>query len=132
MSQPAMFLFLAAGAVALFAFLSVAVWVGAQAQERKARDRFALLKSVAENPGENGQKVLDLLREQEEKETARREREERRAYIVGGLCSLASGVGLSLLFLAVNAKHGIWAVGLIPLLVGIVLTVVGAKMTPGR
>jgi hypothetical protein len=128
-----MFLFLAAGAVALFAFLSVAVWVGAQAQERKARDRFALLKSVAENPGENGQKVLDLLRDQEEKETARREREERRAYVVGGLCSLASGVGLSLMFLALtNAKHGIWAVGLIPLFVGIVLTVVGAKMTPGR
>jgi len=46
------FLFLAAGAVSLFTYLSVAHWVNAQTAERQARDRLGVLRKVAEQPTE--------------------------------------------------------------------------------
>jgi hypothetical protein len=128
----ATFLFLAAGAAGLFAFLSIAGWVRTRAQERKDRDRFALLKAIAEQPGESAQRVLDLLREDEERERARKEREERKGYLVGGLTCLAAGVGLSVMLLALSTKPGTWTVGLIPLLVGVVLTGMSLLTRPGR
>ncbi len=131
-SALALVLLLAAGAVGLFAFLSIAAWAGSQAQERKARDRFALLRALAETPPENAQRVTDLLREQDERETVRREREERRGYLVGGLVCLAVGVGLAVMIASVKAGSGAWTVGLIPGLVGLVLTAVGLFMGPRR
>jgi hypothetical protein len=116
----AMFLFLAAAAVAVFAFLSVAVWATAPSQERLARDRFALLKTLAEQPGENAARVLEMLREEDERRAERKEREERRGWILGGLIVIAVGLGLSGM-LAVLEGRGLWSVGLIPLLVGCVL-----------
>ncbi len=57
----AMFLMIAAGLVAFFAFLSIASWSAAQAKERRERDRYALLKAVAEQPGEGALRVLEAL-----------------------------------------------------------------------
>jgi Flp pilus assembly protein TadB len=125
------FLFLAAASVALFAFLSIAAFAGTHAQERKERDRFALLKSLAEQPTESAQKVIDLLREQEEQARVKKEREERRGFLIGGLVLVAAGVGVLIMFLAL-AKEGLWTIGLIPVLVGVVLTSIGVFSRPGR
>jgi len=125
------FLFLAAASVALFAFLSIAAFAGTRAQERKERDRFALLKSLAEQPTESAQKVIDLLREQEEQARVKKEREEQRGFLIGGLILVAAGVGVLIMFLAL-AKDGLWTVGLIPVLVGVVLTSIGVFSRPGR
>jgi len=114
------FLFLAAASVALFAFLSIAAFAGTQAQERKERDRFALLKSLAEQPTESAQKVIDLLREQEEQARLKKEREEHRGFLLGGLVLMAVGTGLSIMLLALT-RGGTWTVGLIPLLIGVVV-----------
>jgi Flp pilus assembly protein TadB len=121
----AMFLFIAAVVVAVFAFLSIAAWTGAQSQERKARDRYALLKVLAEQPGENAQRVLEALREQEREERQRKETEEQRGYVIGGLATIASGIGISVMVATLAARPGAWTVGLIPLLVGVVLTGAG-------
>jgi FtsH-binding integral membrane protein len=129
-TNAALFLFLAAGSVSLFAFLSVAVWVGAQAHERKARDRFALLKTLAENPGEHSQRIIDLLRHQEDTAAARKELEEKRGFLIGGLTCVAVGVALSVMIGSLDAKPGVWTVGLIPTAVGVVLAGVGYSMKP--
>jgi hypothetical protein len=121
----AMFLFVAAAVVAVFAFLSIAVWTGAQAQERKTRDRYALLKALAEQPGENAQRVLETLREQERSELERKDAEQQRGYVIGGLATLASGLGISVMVGAMAPERGAWTAGLIPLLVGVVLTGAG-------
>jgi len=126
------FLFLAAASVALFAFLSIAAFAGTHAQERKERDRFALLKSLAEQPTESAQKVIDLLREQEEQARVKKEREERRGFFIGGLVLVAVGVGLTVMLLALAGKEGVWTVGLIPFLIGVVLTSIGVFSRPGR
>jgi hypothetical protein len=49
-----------------------------------SRDRLALLKTLAEHPGEHARQVLDFLREEDEIRTKKREREDQRGWIVGG------------------------------------------------
>ena len=107
--------------VAVFAFCSLDVWVATPARERQARDRPALLKAVAENPGENARLVLEALREEEERRAKRRDREERRGTILGGLIVVTVGVGLGVMLAILGDHAGAWSVGLIPFLIGCVL-----------
>ena len=127
-SGAALFLFLAAAAIGLFAFLSVAVWASAPAQERQARDRLALLKTLAESPGENAARVLEMLLQEEENKRIRKLREERRGYMLGGLITMAVGVGLGAMFVVLPGKSGAWTVSLIPFLIGCVLFGAGLAM----
>jgi hypothetical protein len=125
-NQVAQFLFLAAGAVGLFTFLSAAAWASSQFSYRKARDRYALLKSLAELPGDNAARILDMLRADEERARRRREDEERRGHLMGGLVTMAVGVGLVIMLRIVSDDQA-WAVGLIPLLVGAVVLPFGLR-----
>lgn len=121
MQNAALFLFLAAVTIAVFAFLSIAVWVQAQTSDRKTRDRLALLKALAENSGENAQRVLGYLREEDERRALRRQLEERHGFRVGGLVCVACGIGLWVL---IPINHG---VGLLVLLVGVALLPFGFR-----
>src|SRR6516225_9940827 len=124
-TNAALFLFLAAAVIAVFAFSSIVVWVSTPARERQARDRLALLKTLAEHPGEHARQVLDLLREEDEARARKKEREERRGWIAGGLIVIAVGVGLGVM-LVILGDRGDWTVALIPFLIGCVLLGVGA------
>jgi hypothetical protein len=117
MTGAAMFGFFAAASVAVFAFLSIVVWVQAQAAERRTRDRFALLKALAENPGENAQRVLAYLREEEQGKLARKAREERKGYLVGGMVCMACGFSF-------------WVMMPASLGVGLLVFLVGAALLP--
>lgn len=127
----AMFLFLAAAVVAVFAFLSIAVWVSAPAQERRARDRMELLKTVAAQQGENASRVLDMLQAEDRRREERRREEERRGHILGGLILVAVGVGVGVL-LALTREGAIWSVGLMLVLIGCVLVGNGLTLRGGR
>jgi hypothetical protein len=116
-----MFLFLASAVIAVFTFCSIVVWVTTPARERQTRDRLALLKTLAEQPGENARQVMQLFRDEEERRIARRVREDRRGWLVGGLVLIAVGVGLGAMLLALGSGDGSWSVGLIPFLIGCVL-----------
>jgi hypothetical protein len=129
-SGAALFLFLAAASIGLFAFLSVAVWSSAPAQERQARDRLALLKTLAEQPGENAARVLEMLMREEENKRLKKMREERRGYMLGGLITMVVGVALAVMFFVLPGKPGAWSVSLIPFLIGCVLF--GAGVTINR
>jgi hypothetical protein len=129
-SGAALFLFLAAASIGLFAFLSVAVWSSAPAQERQARDRLALLKTLAEQPGENAARVLEMLMREEENKRLKKLREERRGYMLGGLITMVVGVALAVMFFVLPGKPGAWSVSLIPFLIGCVLF--GAGVTINR
>jgi hypothetical protein len=120
-----LFLFLAAAVVAVFAFASIFVWVSTPAQERRSRDKLAVLKTLAENPSENAAKVLEFLRTEDEKRFERRRREEKRGYVMGGLVTMATGVGLGIMLAVLDNRGGTWSVGLIPFLIGCVLLGMG-------
>lgn len=127
----AIFLFLAAAVVAVFAFLSIAVWVTGPSHERLARERLALLRTVAENQNENAREVLATLRREDEMRAARKAREERRGWIVGGLIVIAVGMGLGIMMIALEGGRT-WSIAAIPLLVGCVLLGLGLHAKPNR
>ncbi len=129
-TNAAMFLFLAAAVVAVFAFSSIVAWVSTPAQERQARDRLALLKTLAEHPVEQAKQVLDFLREEDEVRAGKKAREERRGWIVGGLMVIAVGVGLGVMLVALG-HGGVWSVALIPFLIGCVLLGTGLLTNRG-
>ncbi len=89
-------------------------------------------QGAGRDPPESAQRVADLLREQDERETVRRDREERRGHLVGGMVYLVVGVGLAVMIASVAAKPRVWTVGLIAGLIGLVLTAVGLFMGPRR
>ena len=124
-TNAALFLFLAAAIVAVFGFASIVAWINTPARERQNRDRLALLKTLAEHPDDHARQVLDYLREEEEARASRKQREEQRGWIAGGLIVIAVGVGLGVMLVAL-AERGIWTVALIPFLIGCVLLAVGA------
>jgi hypothetical protein len=119
-----LFLFLAAIVVSVFAFLSIAAWVTAPSKERQARDRFALLKTLAEQPGENAVRILDILQKEDQARAAKRARDERRSWTDSGIILIAVGLGLAGMLL-VHGDRGDWSVGLIPLLLGLAMILIG-------
>jgi hypothetical protein len=121
--------FVAASVMAVFAFLSVAVWVTSRAGERKARDKFALLKALAEQPSESATRVVELLREQEARQADRKDREERRGFLAGGVVCIATGIGIAVMIATLSPKEGAWTVGLMIALIGAALVPFGL---PGR
>lgn len=127
----AMFLFLAATVVAVFAFLSIAVWVTGPTHERLARERLALLRTVAESQNENARMVLEMLRREDEMRAARKAREKREGWILSGLIVIATGVGLGMMMIALEGGRT-WSIAAIPLLIGCVLLGVGLHANPNR
>jgi len=117
-----LFFFLAVGAVSLFTFIAIAVWITARKQERLALYRSELLKKLAEQSGEGGRQVLAIMHE----ESAGKEREKRRGIILGGLICAAVGMGLIMLLGSIREPEiNLAGVGMIPFLIGFVLVVFG-------
>ena len=131
MDDLGLFLFLAAGAVGLFAYLSVAHWVTARIEDRQRRDRIALLRKVAEQTPEGARSVFDHLREEEatmRQKEVKKELQARRNGIQAGAILIAIGIGLGITF-AVLTRRG-WAIGMVPMLVGLVVLAFAAFNTP--
>lgn len=115
-----LFLFLSATVVAIFTFVGVTYFLASSSQERQARERFALMKTLAETPGENTQRVLDLLTEQDR----RRARKARSEQLMGGLITIAVGVSLSVMLGSLaHDEPAMWTIGLIPGSIGAVIVV---------
>jgi uncharacterized protein DUF6249 len=130
------FLFLAAGAVGLFAYLSVVHWADARTRDRQARDRLALLRRIAEQSPESAQLVVEQLRQEEAiaREHERREaRKSRRKEMQAGVILVALGIGFGVMFAVVASKREpVWIVGLIPILVGVVVFAFAALDKPNE
>ena len=124
----AVFFFLSIGAIAVFSFVSVAVWSDNRRKERVAYYRSETLKKIAETSGPGSSAALDYLREQEQM-SARRQREGMR---LGGLITAAVGIGVMVLLhgIAKDEPEPVYLSGLIPLLIGVVLFVYAQFMAP--
>jgi hypothetical protein len=121
-----LFLFLSAGAVALFSFIAVASWSDARRREREAFYKSETLKKIAETQGTGATSALEILRE-EEKIAARRKIE---GIKLGGLVTTAAGIGLIVLLVMLVHNEPVYAVGLIPLLVGAALLAYAYLLVP--
>ena len=126
----ALFYFVASATVAVFAFLSVAHWVSSRTKERVARERYMLLRKVADQPAETARLVLDMLREddaRQEERARKREAKTRRDERLGGMMMLVIGVGLSIFLYAVAPGAGVWTIGIMIVMIGLVMLAFTAR-----
>ena len=122
------FFFLSVGAIALFSFVSVAVWSDQRRREREAFYRSETIKRIADAQGTGGVSAIEFLRE-EEMYAMRRRREGQQ---LGGLITAAAGVGMMVFLYAMPDAHdhNAFFVGLIPLLIGVALLVYSYVLAP--
>jgi hypothetical protein len=110
-------IFLVAAVISVFTFVSINSFVDQRRRERDSFYRNELLKKLAESPADQAQRVLDLMREKD----LAAERRQREGMKLGGLVVTAVGVGLMSMLKLMVPNEQAWAVGLIPLLIGLVL-----------
>src|ERR1700675_4853817 len=78
------------GSIALFSFLSVAVWSDARRKEREEYYRNETLKKIAESSGEGARAAIELLHEQEKNIAKSRTM----GLQLGGLITAVVGIGV--------------------------------------
>jgi len=120
------FAFLSVGAVSLFSFVAVASWSDARRREREAYYRSETLKKIAETQGDGGKAALDFLRE-EEKNAMRRRREGTR---LGGLITVAVGIGFMVFLRGIERSQPAYLLGFIPLFIGVALLAYSFFLAP--
>jgi hypothetical protein len=121
----ALFGFLSVSAVALFSFISVAAWSDARRREREAFYKNETMKKLAESP--DGSTAAMALLKEEARIDARRRREGQR---LGGLLTLAVGIGVWVFLQTIEPGKPLYMAGLIPMLVGVVLIAYGYLLHP--
>jgi hypothetical protein len=105
------------GSIALFSFLSVAVWSDTRRKEREVYYKNETLKKIAESSGEGAQAAIELLREQNRTVTKRR----LEGMKLGGLITAVVGIGVMALLRGLVRDEPVYLSGLIPLLIGLAL-----------
>jgi hypothetical protein len=118
-------LFLAVGAVALFSFISVATWSDNRRREREAYYKNETLRKLAEMPSAD---ALTILREEEAIDSRKRQEGQR----LGGLITVAVGIGIIIFFSVLAPEKPVHIVGIIPLLVGCALLCYSYMLAPKR
>jgi hypothetical protein len=111
----------AAFLLGLFAFLSVTVWAAKQKAERELAYRHELYLKMVADPGPGAEAVRALL----DAEARRRETKAILATRSGGLIVVAVGIGVGVALYFLEPAKPVFLVGLIPSLVGIVMTIHG-------
>jgi hypothetical protein len=113
--------------VAVFTFVTVASWAENRRRERESYYREETYRKILEHGGDSGDRILELMRNEE------RVRERRRieGLRLGGLITTVVGIGVMIFLRAlIDERTPIYLAGLIPLLIGIVLVFYGFFMAP--
>lgn len=107
--------------MSVFAMISVAAWADARRREREALYRSELFGKLAAQPPETVDRIIQFLRDEQERKDARQQGEKRYGLQLGGAIGLVVGVVLSS-FLAMIVPNGpMWLIGMFPVGVGVVL-----------
>ena len=112
--------------IAFFSFLAVAIWAKNRRLEREAYYKNESLKKIAEVQGPSANAALEFLREQEKVHAVRH----REGLKLGGLVTMAVGLGFIPLLRAVHPTEALYLVGLIPLLIGSALLTYAYLLAP--
>ncbi|HTX41492.1 MAG TPA: hypothetical protein VMD25_06665 [Acidobacteriaceae bacterium] len=112
-----LFGFLAVGAVALFTMISVSSWADARRKEREAYYRNDMLKKLADAQGAGAAGALQILREEARLEAIQK----RQGLRIGGLVTLAVGIGVMIFLRALIRDAPIYLSGPLIMLVGVAL-----------
>lgn len=114
--------FLSIAAVVLFGiFIPLVKWIDSRRKEREAFYKAETFRRVAEAQGESGKAAIELLREEDRLQRIKM----REGMKIGGVITLAVGVGLSIFLRAMTGgeQGAPYLVGLIPALIGAAMLV---------
>jgi hypothetical protein len=115
-----LWMFLSIGAVALFVvFIPVTTWIDSQRREREAFYRAETVRRLTESSGEGAKAAVELMREQDRIERAKR----REGIKIGGLVNVAVGLALLVFLHYLIPGQAVYLSGLIPLMIGVALLV---------
>lgn len=122
--------FLVAAVISVFAFIAVAVWSDNRRKEREVHHRHQTYQAMLQSPGEGADAVLALIREQDARQQRVQEEKQLQGLKLGGLINVGVGIGLMIFLGAIAPEEPVYLVGLIPLLVGLVLSYYAWYMAP--
>ncbi|NKB89097.1 MAG: hypothetical protein GKS06_12850 [Acidobacteria bacterium] len=123
-SDAVIFLIPVVGTVSLFSFLAVATWADARRKERESYYRYEFRKQLVDAGKMDANDVRDLMQYEQEANLYR----SRQGSVVGGFVLMGTGIGM--LFGLRWIEEGIASVGLIPLSIGVALTVYAIAIAP--
>jgi hypothetical protein len=103
--------------IAVFVFLTVAVWAKQRRREREAFYRFELARKMVEKGEMSEERMMEIY---EREASAERERR-REGLRTGGLASLAAGLAMVIAFRLID--NPIAYMGLVPALIGAALLI---------
>ena len=107
--------------IAVFTFVSVAAWSENRRKERESYYKHETYKKLVEQPGESGDAVRSLIREEALQEWRRRIDGLR----LGGMITFVVGIGVMIFLYAMADGENVYLIGLIPALIGLVLMLFG-------
>ena len=118
--------------VAVFTFVSIAVWSENRSKEREAFHRHETYRRLLERNGGGADEVAALIRQHDEQERLRQEVKAAGGLKLGGLITTAVGISLMvfLYFLNADSDGPIYLVGLVPLAVGLVISYYAFVLAP--
>jgi len=113
-----LWVFLSIGAIALFGiFLPVTTWIDSRRKERDAFYRAETVRRLTEASGEGAKAAVELIREQDRLERAKRYE----GMKLGGLINLAIGIALIAFLHMLIPYQPVYMCGLIPAAIGLSL-----------
>ena len=112
---------------AVFIYIAVATWSDNRLKEREAFYRHETYRKMLEQSGQ-GASAVEALMDREEAQRLQRKIDGLR---LGGLITTAAGLGIALFLYVLDPDVApVWVVGLIPILIGLVLTLYGFLAAP--
>ena len=118
--------FVISAAALVFLFIAVVSWSQERRKERESLYRGETFKKIAEQQGGGTEGILQIMRE----EQIIAESKQREGLKIGGLVTMAAGVGISGFLVLLDPPEPIFGVGLIPLLIGAALLAYVYLMAP--
>jgi hypothetical protein len=116
----------AVAVVSVFTFVAVATWSDNRRKERESYYKHETYRKMLEQSGGSDRSVMDLMRQEEEQQMRRRIEGLR----LGGLITTVVGAGVMVFLYVLVDEEPVYVAGLIPLLIGLVLTFYGFFMAP--
>ena len=108
--------------ICVFTFVSVETWSDNRRKEREAYYKNETYQKMLEGATGSAEAVQELIREEESRRERRRAESIKMGLKLGGMITSVAGVGLAVFLYFLETDEPVYLVGLIPLLVGLVLT----------
>ena len=122
-----LWMFLSIGAVSLFVvFIPLTSYIESQRREREAFYKAETIRRLSEASGDGARAAIELLREQNRMERAKK----REGMKLGGLINLGVGLALIIFLHALVKDEPVYLCGLIPGFIGVALLTYGLVLAP--